>query len=355
MVGRLDTLRAPTSTRLLTRLGVERGVSAATCLRGTGLLPDDLEHVDRQVTAGQELTVVSNLLEALGDPPGLGLEAGSRFNITTLGMLGFAAISSPTLRDALEVGLRYADLTSIFFQVAVRDQGGLFSLLLDASPVPVRLRRFLLERDLAAAAHVMQNEAFGGIRPRRVRLGFPAPPGGVRRYEEVFGVRPEFDAPEHEIALDTALLDMPLPQAEAYTADLAEEECRRLVEQRMPHTGMTRQVNQVLLGRPQAPPSLDEVAGMLHLSPRTLRRRLAEEGTSYRTLLAEVRSQLAEDLLVNGQLTVEEVAQRLGYAETSSFTHAFRRWTGQGPRAHRAATGAPDGPPDPEHTPLPTG
>src|SRR5262249_54794869 len=145
MVGRLDVLRAPTSVQTLTRLGIERGGPAATCLRGTGLRLDDLERVDYQVTAGQELIVVSNLLEALGDPPGLGLEAGSRFRITTLGMLGFAAISSPTLRDAIEVGLRYADLAPIFFRVSVRDEGGLFYLVLDASTVPVRLRRFLVE------------------------------------------------------------------------------------------------------------------------------------------------------------------------------------------------------------------
>jgi AraC-like DNA-binding protein len=177
----------------------------------------------------------------------------------------------------------------------------------------------------------------------------------VRRYEEVFGVRPEFGAPEHGIALDAALLNMPLPQAEAHTADLAEAECRRLVEQRRPHAGLAGQVHQVLLDRSQEPPSLAEVAGTLHLSPRTLRRRLADEGVSYRSLLDEVRGQLAQELLLNGRLTVEEVAQRLGYAETSSFTHAFRRWTGgQGPRAHRQAADAPGGPPDPQAT-LPTG
>jgi len=354
MVGHLDALRAPTSIQLLTQLGIERGVPAATCLRGTGLRLDDLERVDYQVTAGQELTAVSNLLEALGDPPGLGLEVGSRFRITALGMLGFAAMSSLTLRDAFEVGLRYADLAPIFFRVSVRDEGGLFYVLLDASTVPVRLRRFLVERDLAGAANVVQNEVFGGVRLRRVRFGFPAPPGGTRRYEEVFGVRPEFDAPEHGIALDAALLDMPLPQAEAHTADLAEAECRRLVEERRPHAGLAGQVHHMLLDRSQEPPSLDEVAGMLHLSPRTLRRRLADEGVSYRTLLDEVRGQLAQEMLLNDRLTVEEVAHRLGYTETSSFTHAFRRWTGQGPRAHREAADAPAGPPDPEAT-LPVG
>jgi AraC-like DNA-binding protein len=354
MVGRQVALRAPATARLLTRLGIERGVPAATCLRGTGLRPDDLERPEQHLTAEQELTIVSNLLDALGDPPGLGLEAGARYHPTTLGMLGFAVISRPTLRDAVEFAMRYADLSITHIPVTLRDEGGLFSLLLDASPVPVRLRRFLVERDLAAAAHVAQSEALGGLRPRRVRFGFPPPPGGLRRYEEVFGLQPEFDAPEHGLAFDSALLDRPLPQADAFAARMAEEECRRLVEQRLPRAGLAGQVRRVLLGRPQAPPSLDEVAGMLRLSPRTLRRRLAEEGASYRNLLGEIRGKLAQELLRDGRLTVEEVAQRLGYAETSSFTHAFRRWTGQAPRAHRKAAGAPDGPPDAATKPLST-
>ena len=355
MVGRQVALRAPATARLLTLLGIERGVPAATCLRGTGLRLEDLERPEQHVTAEQELTVVGNLLDALGDPPGLGLEAGARYHLTTLGMLGFAVISIPTLREAIEFAMRYADLSITHTRVILRDEGELFSLLLDPSTVAVRLRRFLVERDLAAAAHVARSEALGGVRPRRVMIGYPAPPGGLRRYEEVFGVRPEFDAPEHGLVFESAELDRPLPQADAYAANMAEEECRRLVDQRLPRAGLAGQVRRVLRGRPQAPPSLAEVASMLHLSPRTLRRRLIEEGTSYRTLLTEVRGQLAQELLLNGRLTVEEVAQRLGYAETSSFTHAFRRWTGQGPRAHRAAADAPDGPPDPVTTPPSAG
>jgi AraC-like DNA-binding protein len=354
MMGRQVALRAPATALLLTRLGIEREVPAATCLRGTGLRLEDLERPEQQLTAEQELTIVSNLLDALGDPPGLGLDAGVRYHPTTLGMLGFATISSPTLRDAIEFAMRYADLSITHNPVTIREDGGLFYLLPDPSTVPVRLRRFLVERDLAAAAHVAESEALGRLRPCRVMFGFPPPPGGVRRYEDVFGLRPEFDAPEHGLAFESALLDRPLPQADAYAARMAEEECRRLVEQRLPRAGLAGQVRRVLLSRPQEPPGLDEVAGMLHLAPRTLRRRLAEEGVSYRTLLSEVRGKLAQELLLDGRLTVEEVAHRLGYAETSSFTHAFRRWTGQGPRAHRKAADASGGPPDAATTPLPT-
>lgn len=75
----------------------------------------------------------------------------------------------------------------------------------------------------------------------------------------------------------------------------------------------------------------------LQLSERTLRRRLAEEGTSLGALLDEVREKLAEELLVTGGSPVAQVAQRLGYLELSSFSQAFRRWKGMGPQAYRSS------------------
>jgi len=73
------------------------------------------------------------------------------------------------------------------------------------------------------------------------------------------------------------------------------------------------------------------------MSPRTLRHRLGAEGTSYRELLDEIRQRLSEEMLIRGRLTVAETAHRLGYVELSSFSQAFRRWHGMGPRAFRAS------------------
>ncbi|WP_431908464.1 AraC family transcriptional regulator [Amycolatopsis thermoflava] len=334
-MGSESVLRAPASALLLTRLGMERGVPAAESLRGTGLRMADLANPDQPVTAAQEMTVIANLVRTLGDPPGLGLDAGLRYHLTTYGIWGFALISSPTLRSAISVGLRYLDLTYSFCRMTPVEAGDELTLVLDASAAPEELRRFLLERD-AAAIHTIQRELLAApSRLHRVSFAFAPPAGGLARYTEVFGLRPEFGAAADSVSFDRASLDSPLPQAEPLTASLAEAQCRRLLEQRRTRTGLPNRVREVLLGRPQAPPTVVEVASRLHLSPRTLRRRLSEEGTSYRCLLDEVREELADELLDAGRLTVEEVAYRLGYAETSSFTHAFRRWKGVSPRAHR--------------------
>ena len=66
--------------------------------------------------------MIANLLRALGDPPGLGLEAGIRYHLTTYGIWGFAMISSPTWRSAIDIGLRYLDLTFAFTRIQARDR-----------------------------------------------------------------------------------------------------------------------------------------------------------------------------------------------------------------------------------------
>jgi hypothetical protein len=92
-----DLPRSPTSVVLLTGLGADHGVPAQTCLRGSGLTAQRLLDPDTEVTARQEQTVIRNLLAAVDDPDGLGLEAGSRYHLTTFGIWGFALISSRRL------------------------------------------------------------------------------------------------------------------------------------------------------------------------------------------------------------------------------------------------------------------
>jgi AraC-like DNA-binding protein len=333
---RWDVERAPTSVQLLVGLGVDQGVPEHTCLDRTGLRPEELKDASVTVSAKQELTVIANLIEALGDPPGLGLEAGIRYHLTTYGIWGFAMISSPSWRSAIEIGLRYLDLTFAFTRIVARDRGEAFHLVLDAPDIPIRLRRFVVER-ASAAIPTIQRELFASpITIREVSFAFPAPAARGERYAEIFGVTPAFDAGENAVGIDPAVLDLPLPQSNEHTNTIAKEQCRQLLASRQARTGLAGQVRDQLMARPADPPDLELVAAALHMSDRTLRRRLAKEGVSFRGLLDEIREQIAEELLVTGGLSVAQVAERLGYLEVSSFSQAFRRWKGVGPRAYRA-------------------
>ena len=285
--------------------------------------------------ARQELTVMANLQGALSDTPGIGLEAGTRYHLTTYGIWGFALISSPTWRSALDVGLRYIDLTFAFTRIQAREQGQDMQLVLDTPEIPVALKRFVVERD-SAAIQTIQQELFASPIPiKQVSFVFPPPErrpavhrdlrcrAGLRSRGEHGGHRPVGAGPAATAGQRAHHRHRPgaVPRAARPAA-------------RPGRTG--RRVRDQLLARAADPPDLGQVAAALNVSDRTLRRRLADEGVSFRGLLDEIREQLAEELLVTGGLPVTEVAERLGYLEVSSFSQAFRRWKGVGPRTYRA-------------------
>lgn len=329
-----DLPRTPVSALLLARLGMERGLSEAEVLQGTRLGLDTLADPRAEVSAKQELAIVANLVGAFGESSGLGLVAGSRYHLTAYGLWSFMLISSPTPRSAVDVALRYVDLTFSFCRIEARVRDGELQFVLDASEVPQRLRRFVLERE-TAAIQTIQREAFAeAFTLTRVRLAFPGAGEGA---DDLFGAPVEYDGAESFIAYDDSLLDAPMPQANEHAAAMAQAQCQELLQRRLARTGLAGKVRDLLVARLGDPPGADEVAAALHLSPRTFQRRLADDGTSFRALLDEVRHQLAEELLVAGGLPVTEVAHRLGYVEVSSFSQAFRRWNGMGPQAWRTS------------------
>lgn len=331
-----DIPRTPMGALLTTRLGEERGVPVATCLRGTGLTADLLADPNAEISATAELAVIANLLRELDDPPGLGLRAGTLFRLTSYGMWGFALISSPTPRSAIQAGLQFIDLTFAFSDIQMRRADTELQLTLTAPDVAEPLRRFVIERDMAAIQTLNRDLLATPIPINHVCFAFPAPPpADLALYTETFGLIPEFDAEECLAGFDQAHVDAPLPQANEHTAAVATEHCRDLLDRRKARGGTAGRVRDILVEHLAHPPDAPQLAAMLFVSERTLRHRLAKEGTSYRALLDEVRERLAEEMLVTRGLPVAEIAHRLGYVEVSSFSQAFRRWKGMGPRAYR--------------------
>ncbi|MBB3036918.1 AraC family transcriptional regulator [Hoyosella altamirensis] len=332
--------RSPASAALLIEFAQARGVALATCLKGTRLTMSALRNPATEVTAQQELRLIANTVEALDYEPGLGIEVGHQYHLTTYGIWGFALISSPTLRNAIDVGLRFVGLTFAFCRITARLHDDEVWLVLDPDEVPVAVRRFVTERDSAAIKNLQQELVGQSVPLRRVTYTFPPPADGIERYTEMLGTAPVFGADENTLVIDPLYLDEPLTQANEYARALAQSQCRDLLNQREARAGLSGQVRDLLLADPTQPLTLEEAARELHMSSRTVRRLLAAEGTSLRALTNEIREGLAEELLITGRMPVADVAHRLGYTEVSSFSQAFRRWKGLGPREYRARVSA---------------
>lgn len=332
-----DFPRGVAGTSVLVRFGTDNGVPRRALLAGSGLTAAQLADPSVEVEARQELQVVRNLAAAL---PDAGVAAGREYHATTFGILGFAFLSSPTMRDAVTVALRYYDLSFAFAIPDVTVGDGLVHLALDDRLLPADVARFLVERDLAAIHTVIDELLPTGVPLSALEFRFAEPPV-ADQYEATFGLRPRFGRPANVATFDASYLDSPLPLANAHTVAMCEAQCREIVARRRARSGTAHEVRELLtrLGALGSP--MPSVARELNLSTRTLRRRLEEEGTSFRALLDEVREALAEELLTKGAIPVEDVAVRLGYAEASSFIHAFKRWKGVTPIAYvRERTGS---------------
>ena len=314
--------------------GTGRGMTLRDCLAGTGLRPDDLNDPAMTVDVEQEFTLIRNLLRHLGDSSGLGLEVGQRFHFTSLGAVGFAVASCASLYQAFEVALRYIDLTFALTAFRLEEEADECRIVLDDSAVPSDLHRFALERAVAIL-HTQATALFGHREiGKYLHFSFPRP-ADVGPYVRLFGVEPAFGMPRTVIGLDAVQMKRPVLQGSAVALQQAEEQCRRLLAERRDRSGLAERICDRVARRGGHPPEMEEIAAELCLSARTLRRRLQEEGTTYFALCDEVRRTFAEQLLSLPNLSVEAIAERLGYSETAGFIHAFKRWTGMTPRAFR--------------------
>ncbi|MFF0634717.1 AraC family transcriptional regulator [Nocardia sp. NPDC004151] len=337
MTEELAQIRSITSTALLADFAVGRGIPLADVLRGSGIREPALHDPSTEITMAQEYSVMANVVTATDDEPGMGLLAGLLCHPPSMGVLGFALMSSASLRHAMDIALRYADLSFTTARHSIDTRDTQVWIQRDDSALPAEIRRFALERDLAAIATVQQDLIPIRIPAVRVELSIAAH-SIYEMFGAVFGVEDvRFSMPRSRMEFQAATLETPLPQANLSTARFYEQQCADLMESRHSRGGLSGRVRQLLI-RHGGSADQTRIAADLDVSVRTLRRRLAEEGTTFRELSLETVGMLAEELLIAG-LTVEQAADRLGYASVSAFASAFRTWKGQSPghfgRAHR--------------------
>lgn len=192
---------------------------------------------------------------------------------------------------------------------------------------------------LAAGAVMLHDLTQGRVRPEEVLLSRrePADPAA---YARVLGAPVRFNQGQTCIVLAGGAMQTPLATADAALNERTQRELDAMMSTAFASVAMrvTRLVRPHLL---QDDPSFTSIAAAMGLHPRTLRRRLAEEGTSYETLLDEVRFTMARELLLLTDLPVGDVSAALGYAAQSAFNHAFQRWSGCSPSQwRRQALGA---------------
>ncbi|MBC7174527.1 MAG: AraC family transcriptional regulator, partial [Polyangiaceae bacterium] len=266
--------------------------------------------------------------------PGLAFFMGLHMRISSHGYLGFAAMTASTAREAIELAIRFAPTRTEALGLELHIEGDRAALVLEERIPLGNAREFVIVALMVGlvqiARAVLEGEVSG-----EAYLDFPKPsyfdrfaqlmPGGVR-----------FDQPSNRLVFEASFLALPLKMADPVAMRLALEQCEREL-QSLGHDARTVAKVRELLPLPEGFRSLDDVAKLMHVSTRTLKRRLSDHDTSYSALLDELRRERALLLLRDPTLSLDSIAERLGYSDVANFTRAFRRWTGKTPGMIRKA------------------
>lgn len=326
-------MRGITSVQIILSYGAQCGIEAARLLTGTGLSASQLGDHQMQIRDEQELQVLANLLAQTGEPFNVGVALGSRYHLTSYGIMGYALLASPTMRKATEVGLRYLGLTYVFSQLYLQESQNELSLQFTCD-IPGDLGLLVLARDMWAVS-VIQRELFDHPDiPINLCFAFPKPDGVcLDRLAKQLGGVIQFDAPKNAYMGLADLFDQPLLKANDITARICEEQCNQLLQEKQNWQPVAALVKNNLLHL-GLQCSMQDIADHMARTTRTLHRQLKDEHTTWREVRDQVRMGLAEALLLK-PLQLDEIAQRLGFSDSANFTHSFKRCKGLTPSAYR--------------------
>ena len=322
--------------QLLLEILAERGIGAQALLAGVALDPALLEDSAARMSPNQWTLLVMRAQALTGDPA-LGYEYGLRMRPTVHGVLGYAAMSAASLRQAQEISARYARVRQAGFTFEFdedREYGRL--ILRERQPIPV-MRQFFIENILlgiARATAVLLGRDLLDIPGMEICFDSDEPPYHAAWRHRLPSTR--FQQAHNMVRLPVHYLDQPPVMADPLASHGAIALCEReLALAAGQEADITQRVRAQLVPGEDGYLTLEQVADTLCVSSRTLKRHLQRAGTSFLLLLEESRRRDAQQLLQHSPLPVHAIAAQLGYRNPANFSRAFSKWTGESPLAFR--------------------
>lgn len=317
------------------------GYKADVLLKGTNLKPELFADPYFRTDFLTLRRFILNAQEETGDPH-LGARLALRFDVSYIGFPAYAAMNAPRLVDALKVLSRFIHLTFPAISLSLPD--GNSGLAPDETEVRLT-PKFPLE-DIAyfvnSSALIVLNRLLLDILripivASRAETTISEPEGWAEIAAEVSRVPIHFAATQNRIILPAQLLDEALPCSDPINHAKLVALCEKFAADAGHNATPVSQVLAFLEKGNNVGVRLSEAATGLGYSERGLRRQLERAGTTYRTLVDQVRERRARDMLVGSSQSIQSIAHQLGYDAPSNFARSFKRWTGKTPKAFREA------------------
>jgi AraC-like DNA-binding protein len=314
---------------------VANGANLNNLCQAIAIRPEEL-HVQKEYNAETVQKLWQAAIEETKNPL-IGLQIGERANFESIGIVGFTLQNSPNLYTALERGVYYNNLYSSMVEIRLQNEAGLISVIFVPSPLfltgfPLAARQSV-ESSMSFVVSALRKLSGKNITPLLISFVFSTPLTlHLKEYEKYFTGKIVFRENQNSLLflakdLQTAVL--------SYNKELfmvLDEQAERMLkvyENKLTYREKVKHSTLRLLESNYV--SIEQVANELHLSVRTLQRKLKEEGSSFLEIIDELHKETSISYLKENRLSVSEIAYLLGYAEVGVFTRAFKRWTGSTP------------------------
>lgn len=268
--------------------------------------------------------------ERLSGNPCFGFEVGMGLHPTNFHAVGYAWLASASIREALERLVRYQRLLSTGAEMSFEDHGNFAEYRIH----PKELVQMAVDAALCAVVQICRGVAHEEFKPTEVKMTRPAPPC-VREVADFFACEVQYEAESNVLRFSAESLDEQLRRNNPAMVQASEEMAQQYIA-RMDKNDIVTRARVLLIGQlPDGEPSRKALAEGLHLSERTLARRLSDGGYTFTSLVDEIRNHLAKDYLRQSRFSVTDVAFLLGFSDQSNFARAFKRWTDLSPTEFR--------------------
>jgi AraC-like DNA-binding protein len=322
------------TVRLVLKVCEAKGIDSNDLLKAAGIDPAVVADVDGEVSFTQMRAFWQNAYQLSGDSM-LAMHAGQQAEVGAYKCLDYIWVHGATFGEAMSKFIRYFGLINTWIGWETLESGDAviarMSPKAGVMPPPTP--------ELVWAIFTVRARLLLGERWSPQWLSLPTPePEDPEPHNRFFCCPMYYDAPTTDFVVNRKSWDAELENADQQLARIMEEHARLLMASRPMPDDLVGQVRQqIVRGMDGSKATREDVAKGLHISVRTLQRRLDEHGIVFSDLVDEVRQELAKKHLQAGELTLTEIGFLLGFSEQSSFTRAFKRWTGKTPLEFRRA------------------
>jgi AraC-like DNA-binding protein len=313
----------------------KNGVSLSCLLRGTEIEPHALNDREYKIKKEQVIIFYRNVLAL--QIPGINIMLGDSIKPNAYGLYGCTLLCCEDLLSTLEFSIRYHNLTTktVGMSLHVNEKSGFTSFRFEDLLLAPDLIEFNIELQcaivLSLVRECLDSTAFFFD---ELKLSFDKPKHH-QLYQEHFNCPISYGNAHNEFVLDNDKLLLKTPRSNPFAMPLLLDQCNMVLNSIATKNEFLITINHWVAANMHKDISADELAGYLCMTPRTLRRKLAEQGTSFRFIVKELRCEAAKKLLHQTQLTIEDIAHSIGFNDASNFSSAFKKWTGKTPASLR--------------------